>query len=140
MRFGPEPVRQVVRLRRGFGEITPAGRGVGMPPTGGTTGPRNGVMDLHTVEAVGIGRLRKDLSDIIRCVEGGTHYLLLRRDRPVAALISHADYLALSELARKDALARALLQGKGYDPGNLSVQEFLDLLAVHVKGGGDAGD
>lgn len=108
--------------------------------SGGDSGPRNGVMDLHKVEAVGIGRLRKDLYDILRRVEGGTHYLLLRFDQPVAALISHADYLSLSELARKDALARALLQGKGYDPGNLSVQEFLDLLAVHVKGETDAGD
>lgn len=97
-------------------------------------------MELHRVEAVGIGRLRKDLYDVIRQVEGGTHYLLLRFDQPVAALISHADYLALSELARKDALAQALLQGKGYHPESLSVQEFLDLLDVHVKGGTDAGN
>jgi hypothetical protein len=30
-------------------------------------------------------------------------------------------------------LAQALLQGKGYDPSKLTAQEFLDLLAAHVK-------
>jgi antitoxin (DNA-binding transcriptional repressor) of toxin-antitoxin stability system len=69
-------------------------------------------MDLHQVESVGVGRARRDLYEILRSVEGGSPYLLLRFDRPVAAVIPHADYLAFSELARKDALARALLQGK----------------------------
>jgi antitoxin (DNA-binding transcriptional repressor) of toxin-antitoxin stability system len=96
-------------------------------------------MDLRSVESVGVGRARRDLYEILRQVEGGAHYLLLRFDRPIAAVISHADYLAFSELARKDALARALLQGKGYDPTKLSAQEFLDLLATHVKEGRDAG-
>jgi antitoxin (DNA-binding transcriptional repressor) of toxin-antitoxin stability system len=96
-------------------------------------------MDLHQVESVGVGRARRDLYEILRRVEGGAHYLLLRFDRPIAAVISHADYLAFSELARKDALARALLQGKGYDPAKLTAQEFLDLLAAHVKEGRDAG-
>jgi len=97
-------------------------------------------MDLRSVESVGVGRARRDLYEILRQVEGGAHYLLLRFDRPIAAVISHADYLAFSELARKDALARALLQGKGYDPTKLSAQEFLDLLAKNVKEGrSDAG-
>jgi antitoxin (DNA-binding transcriptional repressor) of toxin-antitoxin stability system len=96
-------------------------------------------MDLRKVESVGIGKARKDLYDILRRVEGGTHYLLLRFDRPVAALISYPDYLALSELARQDALAKAVLQGKGYDPASLSVEHFLDILADHVKGEADAG-
>lgn len=96
-------------------------------------------MDLRKIESVGIGRARKDLSDILRGVEGGTHYLLLRFDRPVAALISHPDYLAFSELARQDALAKAVLQGKGYDPKTITLQQFLDILAGHVKGAADAG-
>jgi antitoxin (DNA-binding transcriptional repressor) of toxin-antitoxin stability system len=96
-------------------------------------------MDLRRVESVGIGKARKDLYDILRRVEGGSHYLLLRFDRPVAAVISHPDYLAFSELARQDALMRAVLQGKGYRPASLSVEEFLDILADHVKGGADAG-
>ena len=37
---------------------------------------------------------------------GRRPYLLLRFDRPIAAVVSHADYLAFSGLARKDALAR----------------------------------
>jgi antitoxin (DNA-binding transcriptional repressor) of toxin-antitoxin stability system len=92
-------------------------------------------MDLRTVESVGVGRARQELYEILRRVEDGSHFLLLRFDRPVAALISHADYVAYSELARRDALARALLQGKGYDPTKLSAQEFLDLLAANVKEG-----
>ena len=97
-------------------------------------------MDLRKVESIGTGKARKDLYEVLRQVEEGTHYLLLRFDRPVAALISHADYVAFSELARQDALAKAVLQGKGYDPGNLSVQEFLDLLATNVKGEANAAE
>jgi antitoxin (DNA-binding transcriptional repressor) of toxin-antitoxin stability system len=46
------------------------------------------------VESVGVGRARRDLYEILREVEGGAHYLLLRFDRPIAAVISQADYLA----------------------------------------------
>jgi antitoxin (DNA-binding transcriptional repressor) of toxin-antitoxin stability system len=92
------------------------------------------LMDLRKVQSIGTGKARKDLYEILRQVEQGTHFLLLRFDRPVAAVISHADYLAFSELARQDALAKAVLQGKGYDPSRLGVQEFLDLLATNVKG------
>ena len=90
-------------------------------------------MDLRRVEAVGIRRASNELSELIRQIEQGVHYLLLRFDQPVAALISHADYLAFSELARQDALAKALLQGKGYDPDALSPQEYLNLLAANLK-------
>lgn len=98
------------------------------------------LMDLRKVESIGTGKARKDLYEILRQVGEGTHYLLLRFDRPVAAVISHADYLAFSELARQDALAKAVLQGKGYDPASLSVQEFLDLLATNVKGEANAAE
>lgn len=96
-------------------------------------------MDLRRVEAVGIRRASNELSELIRQIEQGVHYLLLRFDQPVAALISHADYLAFSELARQDALAKALLQGKGYDPDTMSPQEYLNLLAANLKEGSDAG-
>ena len=91
-------------------------------------------MDLRKLESIGTGKARKDLYEILRQVGAGTHYLLLRFDRPVAAVISHADYIAFSELARQDALTKAVLQGKGYDPASMSVQGFLDLLAANVKG------
>jgi len=92
-------------------------------------------MALRRVEAIGVGRLRKEFYELLRNLGAGVHYILLRFDKPVAALISHEDYLAFSELARKDALAKALLQGKGYDPAALDVQQYLDLLARHVKEG-----
>jgi antitoxin (DNA-binding transcriptional repressor) of toxin-antitoxin stability system len=98
------------------------------------------VVDLRKVEAIGTGKARKELYEMLRRAQDGTHYLLLRFDRPVAALISHGDYLAFSELARQDALAKAVLQGKGYDPSTMTVQEFLDLLATNVKGEANAAD
>ena len=97
-------------------------------------------MDLRKIESIGTGKARKDLYEVLRQVEDGTHYVLLRFDRPVAALISHADYVAFSELAQQDALAKAVLQGKGYDPSSLGVQQFLDLLAAEVKGEARAAD
>jgi antitoxin (DNA-binding transcriptional repressor) of toxin-antitoxin stability system len=97
-------------------------------------------MDLRRVEAIGTGKARKELYEMLRRAQDGTHYLLLRFDRPVAALISHQDYLAFSELSRQDALAKAVLQGKGYDPSAMTVQEFLDLLAANVKGEANAAD
>ena len=95
-------------------------------------------MDLRRVEAVGIRRASNELSDLVRQLEHGAHFLLLRFDKAVAALIPEADYREFSELARRDSLARALLQGKGYDPNSMSAQEFLDLLAAHVKEESDA--
>ena len=95
-------------------------------------------MDLRRVESVGVGRASNELSELIRQVDQGVHYLILRFDHPVAALISHADYLTFSELARQDALAKALLQGKGYDPASMTVQQYLDLLATQLREGSDA--
>lgn len=90
-------------------------------------------MDLHRVEAIGIGKARRELYELLRQVEAGVHYLLLRFDKPVAAIVSPADYQAYAELARRDALSRALLQGKGYDPASMTAEQFLDLLAAHVR-------
>jgi antitoxin (DNA-binding transcriptional repressor) of toxin-antitoxin stability system len=90
-------------------------------------------MDLRRVESIGVGRLRKEFHELLPQVEAGVHFLLLRFDKPVAALISHADYLEFSELARQDALAKAVLQGKGYDPASLTVEQYLALLARHVR-------
>ena len=95
-------------------------------------------MELRRVESVGIARAGNELSELIRQAQEGIHYLLLRFDRPVAALLSHGDYLEFSELARQDSLAKALLQGKDYDPHDLSAQQFLDLLAVNLREGSDA--
>jgi antitoxin (DNA-binding transcriptional repressor) of toxin-antitoxin stability system len=95
-------------------------------------------MDLRRVESVGIRRASNELSELIRQVEQGVHFLLLRFDTPVAALLSHADYLAFSDLARQDSLAKALLQGKGYDPRSMTVQQYLDLLASNLREGSGA--
>src|SRR6266540_5985990 len=126
--------REVVSRRRGFGENWPPKAGVGRASWGAAGAPRERrSMELHRVEAIGIGKARKDLYDLLRQVEAGVHFLLLRFDKPVAAVISHGDYVAFSELARRDALTRALLQGKGYDPESLTPERFLELLADHVK-------
>lgn len=96
-------------------------------------------MDLRQVKSVGIQKVRSTLSDILKEVEAGIHFLILRFDQPVAALIRHQDYVRYTQLDRRDALARAVLRGKGYDPDSLSEDEFLNLLASQVKEGSDAG-
>jgi antitoxin (DNA-binding transcriptional repressor) of toxin-antitoxin stability system len=95
-------------------------------------------LDLRQVKSIGIQKARSALSEVLKEVEAGIHFLILRFDQPVAALIRHQDYVHFSNLARRDALARALLRGKGYDPDSLSEDEFLDLLASHIKEGSDA--
>lgn len=96
-------------------------------------------MDLRRIEAIGVGRLKKEFHELLRQLEAGVHYQLLRFDKPVAALIPYGDYVALSELARQDALTRALLQGKGYEPGSMTAEQFLDLLAAGLREVSDAG-
>ncbi len=95
-------------------------------------------MDLYQLKSIGIQRARSGFSDVLKEVETGVRFLILRFDQPVAALIRHEDYVDYTQIARRDALARALLQGKGYDPESLSEEAFLKLLATHVKEGSDA--
>ena len=104
-----------------------------VPRWGRARVPGLDAMDLRRVESIGVGRLRKEFHELLPQVEAGVHFLLLRFDKPVAALISHSDYLEFSELARQDALAKAVLQGKGYDPASLTVEQYLALLARHVR-------
>jgi len=95
-------------------------------------------VDLYEVKSIGIQRARSGFSDVLKEVEAGVRFLILRFDQPVAALIRHEDYVHYTQLAHRDALARALLQGKGYDPESLSEEAFLKLLATHVKEDSDA--
>jgi antitoxin (DNA-binding transcriptional repressor) of toxin-antitoxin stability system len=127
------PESEIERLRKGPGKTTPPGRGVGLATGVGEGLPRRWVMDLRRIEAIGVGRLKKELHELLRQLEAGVHYQLLRFDKPVAALIPYADYVDYTELARQDALAKALLQGKGYDPESMTEQEYLDLLAANLR-------
>jgi antitoxin (DNA-binding transcriptional repressor) of toxin-antitoxin stability system len=121
------------RLRKGSGKTTPPCRGVGLTTDVGEDLPRRWVMDLRRIEAIGVGRLKKEFHELLRQLEAGFHYQLLRFDKPVAALIPYLDYVAFTELARQDALAKALLQGKGYDPESMTEQQYLDLLAANLR-------
>lgn len=96
-------------------------------------------MGLRQVQSIGIQRARSALSEVIKQAEAGVHFLILRFDQPVAALIPHRDYLNLIEVARKDALANALLRGKGYDPDSLTEDEFLSVLAGEIRKESNAG-
>lgn len=134
-----ERVRIFVRVRKGFGQHRPARRGVGVRSSARILVRRPRV-DLRSIEPIGIGRAGRELSDLVRQVEQGrVHYQLMRHDRPAAVLVSYADFLSFVDVARQDALAKALLQGKGYDPRSMTVQEFLDLLADQVKEESNAG-
>src|SRR5438309_11093976 len=114
--------RNLVSVLRGSRENLPSVLGLGV--ASGVPRLEAG-MDLRRVEAVGIRRASNELSELIRQIERGVHYLLLRFDKPVAALISESDYREFSELARQDSLAKALLQGKGYDPRQMTSQQYL---------------
>lgn len=127
------PESEIERLRKGSGKTTPPSWGVGLTTGEGDRLPQRWVMDLRRIEAIGVGRLKKEFHELLRQLEAGVHYQLLRFDRPVAALISYPDYVAYTELARQDALAKALLQGKGYDPESMTEQQYLDLLAANLR-------
>lgn len=90
-------------------------------------------MDLKLVESVSIRRAKDELSDLLRQVEAGAQFLIMRRLEPAGALISHADFQRFQELLRREGLAEALLRGRGIEATELSTDRFIDLLDRHVK-------
>lgn len=83
---------------------------------------------MNVIESIGIGRAGATFSNLLRRAEGGVRFVLLRFDEPAAAIISYTDFLRLGELERRDALAMALLRGKGYAP-DLGTEQFIDVLS-----------
>jgi prevent-host-death family protein len=90
-------------------------------------------LELRRVESVGIRRAKVDLSELLRQVESGVRFTILRRHEPVAALVPHEDFLLFLELERREALASALLRGRGIESHDLSTERFIDLLDRYVR-------
>lgn len=93
-------------------------------------------VDLRTVESVSVRRVKDELSDLLRKVESGAHFMVMRRLQAVAALIPSEDYQHYQELIRREALVNALLRGRGLELDDLTTEGFIDLLDAHVRKGG----
>lgn len=94
-------------------------------------------MGLKAIETVSIRRVKAELNQLLREVEGGVQFIVRRRVDPVAALISHEDFRLYQELLHKEALAEALLRGKGFKPSELTTDRFIDLLDSQLTKGAE---
>jgi len=93
-------------------------------------------VDIPTPRHIGVRSLRDNMRTLIERLAEGEHYLVLRHNRPVAALIPYEDLLRLTEAARRLAAAEALLRTRGYDPAGLSTPDLVRLASADAVGGG----
>lgn len=93
-------------------------------------------MDLRAIDTVSVRQLKDELSELLRQVEAGNHFMVMRRLDAVAALIPSVDYRHYQGLLRREALVMALLRGRGVDLEEFTTDRFIDLLDEHVKKGG----
>ena len=70
-------------------------------------------MELSDAAPVGIRRAIRELPSLVDVAAGGAAVLISRRARPLAALISIADYERLLELERRDEGLQAVFRGQG---------------------------
>ncbi len=70
-------------------------------------------MELPDAAPVGIRRASRELPSLVNQASGGSRVLISRRGRPLAALISTADYERLQELERRDEGLQAVFRGQG---------------------------
>lgn len=77
---------------------------------------------------VGIRRAVRELPSLVDRAAGGSSVLISRRGRPLAALISAADYERLRELERRDDGLRAILRGRGIPITPWTTPKILEVL------------
>jgi prevent-host-death family protein len=70
-------------------------------------------MELSEATPVGIRRASRELPTLVDLAAGGSPVLISRRGRPLATLISTADYERLQELERRDQGLQAVFRGQG---------------------------
>lgn len=70
-------------------------------------------MEPSDAAPIGIRRAVRELPSLIDQVAGGAQVLISRRGRPLAALISTADFERLRELERRDQGLQAVFKGQG---------------------------
>jgi len=72
-------------------------------------------MDMEPSDSapIGIRRAIRELPALVDQVVEGEPVVISRRGRPLAALISKADYERLQELERRDEGLQAILRGQG---------------------------
>jgi prevent-host-death family protein len=70
-------------------------------------------MEHSDAAPVGIRQACRELPSLVDVAAGGSPILISRRGRPLAALISTADYERLQELERRDEGLQAVFRGQG---------------------------
>lgn len=70
-------------------------------------------MDSSEAAPVGIRRATRELPGLVDVAAAGSPVVISRRGRPLAALISTADYERLQELERRDEGLQAIFRGQG---------------------------
>ncbi len=96
-------------------------------------------MDVPHPTPIGIRQLRDNMRSLVGRLQRGEHYLVLRNNRPVAALIPYEDLLALTDAARRLTAAEAALRSKGVEPAKLSTGELVRLGSRGEEQGGYGG-
>ena len=84
-------------------------------------------MEVPHPRPIGVRELRNNMRGLIETLHRGEHYLVLRHNRPVAALIPYEDLLKLTDATRRLAAAEALLRTRGCDPSALTTRELIGL-------------
>lgn len=85
-------------------------------------------MELPDAAPVGIRKASRELTSLVDQASAGSPVLISRRGRPLAALISTADYERLQELERRDEGLQAVLRGQGIRISPWTTPKILEVL------------
>ncbi len=85
-------------------------------------------MELPEPVPVGIRRASRELPTLVDLAADGSSVLISRRGRPLAALISTADYERLQELERRDQGLQAVFRGHGIRIAPWTTPKILEAL------------
>lgn len=86
-------------------------------------------MDPKRDAPIGLRQARAGLSRLVDDVSEGTPVVISRRGRPMAALISAADFERFRELERRDEGLRAVFRGRGFRVAPWTTPKILELLS-----------
>jgi antitoxin (DNA-binding transcriptional repressor) of toxin-antitoxin stability system len=94
------------------------------------------MIEMPHPRPIGVRELRENMRRLLEHLGRGEHYLVLRHNRPVAALIPYEHLLQLADAVTRLHAAEAVLRSRGYDPGSLSTRELASLATGSDPGGG----
>lgn len=99
---------------------------------------------LPPLRSLGIRAAKASFSGLLDEVEAGTHVLLCRRSKPVAALIPPVDLERFRELLRREEELGAVLRARGHAVEPLTTAQLIEVMVSHLDAprpstGGSAG-